>query len=174
MATRTKQLQRRLLEEDVPRACGHPGVDRQGCCAPGAAQLPLPHGLRPCPRIPHLEFTRADQRLWLALRRWTWETRDGDREGLGPSAGATPLWDKVSAPGPGAARAASFRATETATSRLRAEVAKADLIIVNHALCWPTSCRASPPSAGCYRTRRWRILDGYDLEGQLTETAPRT
>ena len=82
VATRTKQLQRQLLEEDVPRAAGILGRPIKAVLAKGRANYLCRTAWEAAGTDPHLEFTRADQQLWLALQRWTLETQDGDREGL--------------------------------------------------------------------------------------------
>ncbi|MDE3032556.1 MAG: hypothetical protein KGI56_02730, partial [Acidobacteriota bacterium] len=98
VATRTKQLQRQLLEEDVPRAAGILGRPVKAVLAKGRANYLCRAAWELLRGAPPAELTRGDQQLWMALQRWTLDTPDGDREGLGRfGEGESPLWDKVNA-----------------------------------------------------------------------------
>jgi len=172
VATRTKQLQRQLLEEDVPRAAGILGRPIKAVLAKGRANYLCRTAWESVSADPHLEFSRADQQLWLALQRWTRETQDGDREGLGRfGEGESPLWDKINARAERCTGRQCPRYEDCYLTKLRAEVAEADLIIVNHALLLADRVLRESAFGQVLPDAPVLILDeAHDLEEQLTES----
>ena len=172
VATRTKQLQRQLLEEDVPRAAGILGRPIKAVLAKGRANYLCRTAWEAVAADPHLEFSRADQQLWLALQRWTLETQDGDREGLGRfGEGESPLWDKVNARAERCTGRQCPRYEDCYLTKLRAAVAEADLIIVNHALLLADRVLRESAFGQVLPDAPVLILDeAHDLEEQLTES----
>ncbi|WLT31872.1 ATP-dependent DNA helicase [Geothrix sp. PMB-07] len=172
VATRTKQLQRQLLEEDVPRAAGILGRPIKAVLAKGRANYLCRTAWEAVASDPHLEFSRSDQQLWLALQRWTLETQDGDREGLGRfGEGESPLWDKVNARAERCTGRQCPRFEDCYLTKLRAEVAEADLIIVNHALLLADRVLRESAFGQVLPDAPVLILDeAHDLEEQLTES----
>ncbi len=172
VATRTKQLQRQLLEEDVPRAAGILGRPIKAVLAKGRANYLCRTAWESVSSDPNLEMTRTDQQLWLALQRWTLETRDGDREGLGRfGEGESPLWDRVNARAERCTGRQCPRFEDCYLTRLRAEVAEADLIIVNHALLLADRVLRESAFGQVLPDAPVLILDeAHDMEEQLTES----
>jgi len=172
VATRTKQLQRQLLEEDVPRAAGILGRPIKAVLAKGRANYLCHTAWEAVSTDPGLEFTRADQQMWLALQRWTKETQDGDREGLGRfGEGESPLWDKVNARAERCTGRQCPRYEDCYLTKLRLAVAEADLIIVNHALLLADRVLRESAFGQVLPDAPVLILDeAHDLEEQLTES----
>ncbi|MBI1752651.1 MAG: ATP-dependent DNA helicase [Acidobacteria bacterium] len=176
VATRTKQLQRQLLEEDVPRASGILGRSIKAVLAKGRANYLCRTAWEAVSSDPHLEFSRSDQQLWLALQRWTRETQDGDREGLGRfGEGESPLWDKINARAERCTGRQCPRFEDCYLTKLRAEVAEADLIIVNHALLLADRVLRESAFGQVLPDAPVLILDeAHELEEQLTESCAET
>jgi ATP-dependent DNA helicase DinG len=172
VATRTKQLQRQLLEEDVPRASGILGRPIKAVLAKGRANYLCRTAWESVASDPLLEMTRSDQQLWIALQRWTLETQDGDREGLGRfGEGESPLWDRINARVERCTGRQCPRFEDCYLTKLRAEVAEADLIIVNHALLLADRVLRESAFGQVLPDAPVLILDeAHDLEEQLTES----
>ncbi len=172
VATRTKQLQRQLLEDDVPRAAGILGRPVKAVLAKGRANYLCRTAWETVAADPGLELTRTDQQLWLALQRWARETQDGDREGLGQfGEGESPLWDKVNARAERCTGRQCSRYEDCFLTKLRQEVAEADLIIVNHALLLADRVLRESAFGQVLPDAPVLILDeAHDLEEQLTES----
>ena len=172
VATRTKQLQRQLLEEDVPRAAGILGRSVKAVLAKGRANYLCRAAWELLRGAPPAELTRGDQQLWMALQRWTLETQDGDREGLGRfGEGESPLWDKVNARAERCTGRQCPRYEDCFLTKLRQEVAEADLIIVNHALLLADRVLRESAFGQVLPDAPVVILDeAHDLEEQLTES----
>ena len=172
VATRTKQLQRQLLEDDVPRAAGILGRPIKAVLAKGRANYLCHTAWEALSADAGLEFTRADQQLWLALQRWTRETQDGDREGLGRfGEGESPLWDRINARAERCTGRQCPRYEDCYLTRLRQAVAEADLIIVNHALLLADRVLRESAFGQVLPDAPVLILDeAHDLEEQLTES----
>ena len=71
VATRTKQLQRQLLEEDVPRASGILGRPIKAVVAKGRSNYLCKAAWEQMEVHPPSEMTVADHGLWMALGRWS-------------------------------------------------------------------------------------------------------
>ena len=176
VATRTKHLQRQLLEEDVPRAAGILGRPIKAVLAKGRANYLCHTAWEAASGDAHLEMTRADQQLWLALQRWTRETEDGDREGLGRfGEGESPLWDRINARAERCTGRQCPRYEDCYLTKLRQRVAEADLIIVNHALLLADRVLRESAFGQVLPDAPVLILDeAHDLEEQLTESCAET
>lgn len=172
VATRTKQLQRQLLEEDVPRAAGILGRPVKAVLAKGRANYLCKAAWEQLRDTPPAELTRLDQQLWMALQRWAGETLDGDREGLGRfGEGESPLWDKLNARAERCTGRQCPRYEDCFLTKLRQEVAEADLIIVNHALLLADRVLRESAFGQVLPDAPVLILDeAHDLEEQLTES----
>ena len=172
VATRTKQLQRQLLEEDLPRATGILGTPVKAVLAKGRANYLCKAAWEALGRDAAVELTRADQQLWLALQRWAPATVDGDREGLGRfGEGESPLWDKVNARAERCTGRQCPHYEDCHLTRLRQEVAEADLVIVNHALLLADRVLRESAFGQVLPDAPVLVLDeAHDLEEQLTES----
>ena len=172
VATRTKQLQRQLLEEDVPRAAGILERPIKAVLAKGRANYLCKVAWEAVSVDSGLELTRADQQLWLALKRWAPTTQDGDREGLGRfGEGESPLWDKINARAERCTGRQCPSYESCHLTKLRQEVAEADLIIVNHALLMADRVLRESAFGQVLPDAPVLILDeAHDLEEQLTES----
>jgi ATP-dependent DNA helicase DinG len=135
VATRTKQLQRQLLEEDLPRATGILDRPVKAVIAKGRANYLCKLAWEEIKAHPPSALTREDYALWSTLQTWTPTTEDGDRESLGRHGeGESELWDKINAR---AERCIGKQCAHYETcflTVLRQELSTADLIIANHAL----------------------------------------
>ena len=172
VATRTKHLQRQLLEEDVPRAAGILERPIKAVLAKGRANYLCKVAWEAVSADPAVELTRADQQLWLALKRWAPTTQDGDREGLGRfGEGESPLWDKINARAERCTGRQCPSYESCHLTKLRQEVAEADLIIVNHALLMADRVLRESAFGQVLPDAPVLILDeAHDLEEQLTES----
>ncbi len=172
VATRTKQLQRQLLEDDVPRAAGILGRSVKAVVAKGRANYLCRSAWESVSADANQELTRSDQQLWLALQRWTRETLDGDREGLGRfGEGESPLWDRINARAERCTGRQCPRYEDCYLTKLRQAVAGADLIIVNHALLLADRVLRESAFGQVLPDAPVLILDeAHDLEEQLTES----
>ena len=98
VATRTKQLQRQLLQEDVPRASGILGRPVKAVLAKGRSNYLCKAAWELAEGRQDLELDRADFGLWQALGPWAKATETGDREELGRHGeGESELWDRLNA-----------------------------------------------------------------------------
>ena len=172
VATRTKQLQRQLLEEDLPRAIGILGRPVKAVLAKGRANYLCKAAWEALGTDASVELTRADQQLWLALQRWAPATADGDREGLGRfSEGESALWDRVNARAERCTGRQCPHYEDCHLTRLRQEVAEADLVIVNHALLLADRVLRESAFGQVLPDAPVLVLDeAHDLEEQLTES----
>ncbi|HWQ09877.1 MAG TPA: hypothetical protein VN436_12235, partial [Holophaga sp.] len=133
VSTRTKQLQRQLLEDDLPRARGILDRDVKAVLAKGRANYLCRTAWEELEAHPPAEFAMADHGLWMALPRWAKETQTGDREELGGE-GESELWDRLNARAERCTGRQCPRFGDCFLTKLRQEIAEADLVIVNHAL----------------------------------------
>jgi ATP-dependent DNA helicase DinG len=135
VATRTKQLQRQLMDDDLPRARGILGQEVKAVLAKGRSNYICLNAWENARTQPPAELKAADHGLWLALPKWTEETATGDREELGRHAeGESELWDRLNARTERCIGKQCSRFEDCFLTRLRQEVASADLVVVNHAL----------------------------------------
>lgn len=171
VATRTKQLQRQLLEEDLPRAKGILGVELKAVIAKGRANY-LCRTAWDAQKAGLREMDRRDYELWLTLPRWAEETRTGDREELGRSGeGESDLWDRVNARAERCTGRQCPRYEDCFLTTLKQELAAADLIIVNHALLLADRVLRQGDFGQVLPDAPVLILDeAHDLEEQLTES----
>ncbi len=171
VATRTKQLQRQLLEEDLPRAMGILGVPLRGVVAKGRANY-LCRAAWDLQQAGLKEMDRRDYELWLALPRWAEKTRTGDREELGRSGeGESDLWDRLNARAERCTGRQCPRFEDCFLTTLKQELAAADLIIVNHALLLADRVLRQGDFGQVLPDAPVLVLDeAHDLEEQLTES----
>ena len=135
VATRTKQLQSQLLEDDVPRARGILGQEIKAVLAKGRSNYLCLLAWEDAQARPPREMTVADHGLWMALPKWAEETETGDREELGRHGeGESELWERVNARTERCTGKQCPRLQDCFLTKLRQQVAEADLVIVNHAL----------------------------------------
>lgn len=135
VATRTKQLQRQLLEEDLPRAIGILDRPVNAVLAKGRANYLCKLAWNELKAHPPQALTRDDYALWTALQTWAEATEAGDREELGRHGeGESELWDKVNARAERCIGKQCAHYEACFLTKLRQELATADLIIANHAL----------------------------------------
>ena len=171
VATRTKNLQRQLLEEDLPRAVGILGRPVSAVLAKGRANYLCLAAWEEAQVHPPSEVSKGDYGLWMALPRWAESTQTGDREELGPfGEGESPLWDKLNARAERCTGRQCPRYADCHLVKLRQQVAEADLVIVNHALLLADRKLRESAFGQVLPDAPVLILDeAHDLEEQLTE-----
>jgi len=172
VATRTKQLQRQLLDEDLPRARGILGREIKAVLAKGRSNYLCRTAWEALEACPPLEFDRADQGLWMALPRWAKETRTGDREELGRyGEGESELWDRVNARAERCTGRQCPRFEDCFLTRLRQGILEADLVVANHALLLADRVLRESAFGQVLPDAPVLILDeAHEIEEQLTES----
>jgi ATP-dependent DNA helicase DinG len=172
VATRTKQLQRQLLDEDLPRARGILGRPIKAVLAKGRSNYLCKTAWEALEAYPPAEFTMADHGLWLALPRWARETQTGDREELGRyGEGESELWDKVNARAERCTGRQCPRFEECHLTRLRQEILEADIVVANHALLLADRVLRESAFGQVLPDAPVLILDeAHEIEEQLTES----
>ena len=172
VATRTKQLQRQLLEEDLPRAVGILGRPVKAVLAKGRANYLCKKAWEELQAHPPSELTRADFGLWSALPDWAERTEDGDRETLGRHGeGESPLWDKVNARAERCTGRQCSLYESCYLTKLRAEILEADLVIANHALLLADRVLRESAFGQVLPDAPLLVIDeAHELEEQLTES----
>lgn len=172
VATRTKQLQRQLLEEDAPRAMGILG--RELCCvlAKGRANYLCKAAWEALQASPPPELSVADHGLWMALPAWAKDTMHGDREELARyGEGESELWDKVNARAERCTGKQCAHFEDCFLTKLRQEVLQADLVVVNHALLLADRVLRESAFGSVLPDAPVLVLDeAHDIEEQLTES----
>ncbi|HJW09413.1 MAG TPA: ATP-dependent DNA helicase, partial [Holophagaceae bacterium] len=168
VATRTKQLQRQLLEEDLPRAIGILGRPVKAVLAKGRANYLCKLAFEEA-GASGLEMRQSDFGLWEALQRWKSQT--GDREELGRfGEGESPLWDKLNARAERCTGKQCRHYDDCFLTKLRQEVMEADLVIVNHALLLADRVLRESAFGQVLPDAPVLILDeAHEVEEQLTE-----
>lgn len=176
VATRTKQLQRQLLQEDVPRASGILGRPVKAVLAKGRSNYLCKAAWELAEGRQDLELDRADFGLWQALGPWAKATETGDREELGRHGeGESELWDRLNARAERCTGKQCPRYEDCFLTRLRQEVAGADLVIVNHALLLADRVLRESAFGQVLPDAPVLVLDeAHDLEEQLTESCAET
>jgi len=170
VSTRTKQLQRQLLEDDLPRARGILGREVKAVLAKGRANYLCKTAWEELEAHPPAELTMADHGLWLALPRWAQETLTGDREELGRE-GESELWDRLNARAERCTGRQCPRFEDCFLTKLRQEITQADLVIVNHALLLADRVLRESAFGQVLPDAPVLILDeAHDIEEQLTES----
>lgn len=176
VATRTKQLQRQLLDDDLPRARGILGVDVKAVLAKGRSNYLCKTAWEALESSPPSEIARQDFGLWQALPRWTKETLTGDREELGRfGEGESELWDRLNARVERCTGKQCPRYEECFLTKLRVQVAEADLVIVNHALLLADRVLRESAFGQVLPDAPVLILDeAHEVEEQLTDSCSET
>ncbi|HET8901844.1 MAG TPA: ATP-dependent DNA helicase [Holophagaceae bacterium] len=171
VATRTKNLQRQLLEEDLPRAIGILGRPVKAVLAKGRSNYLCIAAWEQAQVHPPSEVSKGDYGMWMALPQWAERTTTGDREELGHfGEGESPLWDKLNARAERCTGRQCPRYADCHLVKLRQEVAEADLVIVNHALLLADRKLRESAFGQVLPDAPVLILDeAHDLEEQLTE-----
>lgn len=172
VATRTKQLQRQLLEEDLPRARGILGRDVKAVLAKGRANYLCRTAWDELEAHPPAELARADHALWMALGRWARETSTGDREELGAyGEGESELWDRINARAERCSGRQCPRFEDCHLTRLRQEILEADLVVANHALLLADRVLRESAFGQVLPDAPVLVLDeAHEIEEQLTES----
>ncbi|HNX94357.1 MAG TPA: ATP-dependent DNA helicase [Holophaga sp.] len=172
VATRTKQLQRQLLDDDLPRARGILGCDVKAVLAKGRANYLCKAAWEQMEAHPPAEMAMADHGLWLALPRWAKETLTGDREELGKHGeGESDLWDKLNARVERCTGRQCPHYEGCFLTKLRQEIAQADLVIANHALLLADRVLRESAFGQVLPDAPILILDeAHEIEEQLTES----
>lgn len=170
VATRTKQLQRQLLEEDLPRAVGILGRPVNAVLAKGRANYLCKLAWEEVSAHPPRAFSREDYALWTLLHTWAETTPDGDREGLGRHGeGESELWDKINARAERCVGKACAHYEACHLMKLRKQLAEADLIIANHALLLADRVLRESEFGGVLPDAPVLILDeAHELEEALS------
>lgn len=171
VATRTKNLQRQLLEEDLPRAIGILGRPVKAVLAKGRSNYLCIAAWEQAQVHPPSEVSKGDYGMWMALPQWADRTTTGDREELGSfGEGESPLWDRLNARAERCTGRQCPRYADCHLVKLRQEVAEADLVIVNHALLLADRKLRESAFGQVLPDAPVLILDeAHDLEEQLTE-----
>ncbi len=172
ISTRTKQLQRQLLEDDLPRARGILGREVHAVLAKGRANYLCKAAWEELEAHPPAEFNLADHGLWLALPRWAQETLTGDREELGRHGeGESELWDRLNARAERCTGRQCPHFEDCFLTKLRQEILTADLVIVNHALLLADRVLRESAFGQVLPDAPVLILDeAHEIEEQLTES----
>jgi ATP-dependent DNA helicase DinG len=171
VATRTKQLQRQLLEEDLPRARGILDRPVKAVLAKGRANYLCRAAWELLETQPPAELARADHGLWQALPRWARDTSSGDREELGRHGeGESELWDRVNARAERCTGRQCPLFESCFLTRLRQEILEADLVVANHALLLADRVLRESAFGQVLPDAPVLILDeAHEIEEQLTE-----
>ena len=172
VATRTKQLQRQLLDEDLPRAAGILGRPVKAVLAKGRSNYLCKTAWEELEAHPPAELTTADHGLWLALPRWAKETQAGDREELGKyGEGESELWDRVNARAERCTGRQCPRYEDCHLTKLRLTILEADLVVANHALLLADRVLRESAFGQVLPDAPVLILDeAHEIEEQLTES----
>ena len=172
IATRTKQLQRQLLDDDLPRARGILGVEIKAVLAKGRSNYLCKSAFERAQTRPPAELSKADYSLWMALPKWATETETGDREELGRQAeGESDLWEKINARAEKCLGSQCPKKNICHLTKLRQEVVEADLIVVNHALLLADRRMRDEGSGSILPDAPVLVLDeAHGIEEQLTDS----
>jgi len=172
VATRTKQLQRQLLEDDLPRARGILGREVKAVLAKGRSNYLCKQAWEALEANPPAEMAMADHGLWMALGRWARETLTGDREELGRyGEGESELWDRLNARAERCTGRQCPHYEDCHLTVLRQEILGADLVVANHALLLADRVLRESAFGQVLPDAPVLILDeAHEIEEQLTES----
>ena len=172
VATRTKQLQRQLLDDDLPRARGILGREVKAVLVKGRANYLCKAAWEQLEAHPPAELSMADHGMWMTLPRWAKETQSGDREELGRHGeGESELWDKLNARAERCTGRQCPHYEDCFLTKLKLEVAEADLVIANHALLLADRVLRESAFGQVLPDAPLLILDeAHDIEEQITES----
>jgi ATP-dependent DNA helicase DinG len=170
VATRTKQLQRQLLEDDLPRAKGILGQEIKAVLAKGRSNYLCRTAWGLAQVRPPAELSASDFGLWEALPYWSEETSTGDREELGRHAeGDSALWGRLN--GERCIGGQCPNKDRCFLTKLRRELFEADLIIVNTALLLADRILREEGPGQLLPDAPVLILDeAHEIEDQLTDS----
>jgi ATP-dependent DNA helicase DinG len=172
IATRTKQLQRQLMDDDLPRAKGILGQEINAVLAKGRSNYLCLTSWGLAQVRPPAEMQKSDFGLWQALPKWAETTETGDREELGRYAeGDSELWNQLNARAEKCIGSACPNKSECFLTKLKQGLAQADLIIVNHALLLADRVMREDSAGSVLPDAPVLVLDeAHDIEDQLTES----
>jgi ATP-dependent DNA helicase DinG len=172
VATRTKQLQRQLLDEDLPRARGILGREVKAVLAKGRANYLCRTAWEALEACPPAEMAMEDHGLWLTLPRWAKETVTGDREELGRyGEGESELWDRINARAERCTGRQCPQFENCFLTRLRQQILEADLVVANHALLLADRVLRESAFGQVLPDAPVLVLDeAHEIEEQLTES----
>jgi len=172
VTTRTKQLQRQLMDEDLPRVRGILDREIRAVLAKGRSNYLCMAAWEELEAQPPAEMQARDHGLWLALPRWAKETHTGDREELGRHGeGESELWDRINARSERCTGKQCRHYESCFLTRLRKQVLEADLIIANHALLLADRVLRESAFGQVLPDAPVLILDeAHEIEEQLTES----
>jgi len=172
VATRTKQLQRQLMDDDLPRASGILNQEIEAVLAKGRSNYLCLAAWEQAQVRPPAEMSRADHGLWLAMPKWAEETDTGDREELGRHAeGESELWDRLNARAERCTGKQCDLYADCFLTKLRQKIAQADLVIVNHALLLADRVLRQSDFGQILPDAPILILDeAHEIEDQLTDS----
>lgn len=172
VATRTKQLQRQLLQEDLPRATGILDRPVKAVLVKGRSNYLCRAAWEVLRGRSDLEIPREDFRLWEALQGWAGHTETGDREELSVAGeGESELWDRLNARSERCTGKACPHYEDCFLTRLRQKVAEADLVIANHALLLADRVLRESAFGQVLPDAPVLVLDeAHELEAQLTDS----
>ncbi|MBI4912593.1 MAG: ATP-dependent DNA helicase [Acidobacteria bacterium] len=171
VATRTKNLQRQLLENDLPRAQGILGTEFRAVVAKGRSNY-LCRAAWEQLRDHPVELDRQDYELWQALPRWAEETTTGDREEiLRYGEGESELWDRVNARAERCTGRQCPRFEDCFLTSLKQQLAEAQLVIVNHALLMADRVLRQSDFGQVLPDTPVLVLDeAHEIEEQVTDS----
>lgn len=172
VSTRTKQLQRQLLQDDLPRAKGILGHDIKAVLVKGRSNYLCIAAWEDYGLHPLHEFSAADFGLMGALHKWVGSTLTGDREELGRHGeGESELWDRLNARAERCAGRQCSRYEDCFLATLRQAVADADLVIVNHALLLADRVLRQSEFGQVLPDAPVLVVDeAHEIEEQITES----
>ena len=172
VATRTKHLQRQLMEDDLPRAKGILGRDVKAVLAKGRSNYLCLEAWEKAQVRPPTELSKSDYGLWMALPKWAEETETGDREEIGRhSEGESELWGHLNARAERCTGKRCPKIEECFLTKLRREVKEADVVIVNHALLVADRILKESDYGMILPDAPVLVLDeAHDIEDQLTDS----
>ena len=172
VATRTKQLQQQLLDDDLTRAQHVTGCFVNVVLAKGRNNYLCRAAWKEMESNPPMDLAKTDYELWLSLIQWAKITKTGDREELGKHGeGKSDLWERINAktercPG---SKCPSFH--NCYLTKLRNQILKADLVIANHALLLANQGLQNSDFGNVLPEAPVLILDeAHEIEQQLTES----
>jgi ATP-dependent DNA helicase DinG len=172
IATRTKQLQRQLVDDDLPRVNGIIGRSIKVVLVKGRSNYLCKMAWKNLKSTFLAKISAVDRDLLHMLTAWTKETRTGDREELGRHGeGDSELWERISARIERCNGRYCPYFGECHLTRLRQELLDADLVVTNHALLLANQGLPDSALSQLLPSAPVLILDeAHEIEEQLTDS----
>lgn len=172
VATRTKQLQRQLVGDDLPRVQGIIGRSSKVVLAKGRNNYLCKMAWNNFQSSSEIKVSSADADLWLLLAPWTKETKTGDREELGRyGEGESELWERINSRIERCNGRYCPYFGDCYLTRLRQELLGADLVVTNHALLLANQGLQDNALGQLLPRATVLILDeAHEIEEQLTDS----